>query len=87
MVAVVTPHLGSMVSPIVHADAATAVRVIQKGASAPVIVAAPLPPGPTNTEQAPAYSIAVTSDLVAYGDTKTSDFDPEHPPADMGEAG
>jgi hypothetical protein len=88
VVAVVTPHLGSIVSPAAHAE--TAVRMERTGdmpASPPVIIAAPRPLAAAPVAPAPAYSISVTSDLVAYGDTKTSDFDPEHPPTDMGEPG
>jgi len=87
VVAVATPHLGSIVSPLAHADAATPVRVID--AVAPAGVAAPAASVLPRTAQAPAlaYGISATSDLVSYGDAKTSDFDPEHPPADMGEAG
>jgi len=88
VVAVATPHLGSIVSPAAHAAAGEwTARAVDTPASPPIVIAAPRPLAATPFVQAPAYSISVTSDLVAYGDTKTSDFDPEHPPTDMGEPG
>jgi hypothetical protein len=87
VLAIATPHLANIVSPAAHANVAVAPPVTGAIAPVPVIVVAPLAVASPHVEMLPAYSISVSSDLVAYGDTKTSDFDPEHPPADMGEPG
>lgn len=88
VVAIATPHLGSVVSPASYANASLrAAHAIDTPAPPPIIVAAPRPFAPARVEQAPAYTITISSDLVATGDAKTADFDPEHPPADMGEPG
>jgi len=88
VVAVATPHLGGMVSPAAHATGTiVATRASDAPAPVPIVNTAPIPVASPRVEPMPAYSVSVSSDLVAYGDAKTSDFDPEHPPADMGEPG
>ena len=81
IVAVALPHLAMLVAP--GADVRPVLRVVTSTALPLAFV-----PAPVIVARAPVEAVAAlpVSDTV-YGDIKIADFDPEHPPARMGEAG
>jgi len=82
LVAVATPHLGMLAAPGVGVRPVF-FRVVASTARLPAFV-----PPPVIVAPAP---VAAVADLpvsgAVYGDAKIADFDPEHPPARMGEPG
>ncbi|MDF0487647.1 hypothetical protein PX554_05855 [Sphingomonas sp. H39-1-10] len=79
-VALATPYLGAMVDR----PAATA-PVVTTAAPAPMFAPAPARPVPGPAPAA--LVVGPSAPDPVYGDAKIPDFDPEHPPARMGEPG
>nr|WP_130157575.1 hypothetical protein [Sphingomonas populi] len=81
VVAVAIPHLAMLAAP--GADVRPVLRVVASTARLPAFVPAPVISAPT----AVAADGGLPESDTVYGDAKTADFDPEHPPARMGEPG
>jgi len=83
VVALATPYVGAIVG---RGDAVRpAIRVVAM--AAPVPVPAVIPTPVMLASPPPSPDPAATVPEMVYGDAKTADFDPEHPPARMGEPG
>lgn len=81
IVAVAIPHLAKWAVP--DAEVRPGLRVVASTARLPAFAPAPVIVAPAPVA---ADGSLPESDTV-YGDAKTADFDPEHPPARMGEPG
>ena len=81
LVAAALPHLAMLVAP--GAEVRPGLRIVAATAPPPDFVPAPVivAPAPIAADAGLPESDAV------YGDAKIADFDPEHPPARMGEPG
>jgi len=82
VVALATPYVGAIVGR--GAAVRPAIRVVAMAGAVPVPAVTPTP---VMLAPPPLPEPAATVPEMVYGDAKTADFDPEHPPARMGEAG